>query len=163
MSLIWHWTEAASAYAGWRHLCMVRSDSVIRVLSNVHTRGFTLIELLVVVAVAAILAVIAYGSYSDHIVRTHRVAAQNAMLEIANRQQQHFTSNRVYVNTLTPLGYSLPPEVASRYNLTLTADNSATPPTFLITLAPIAGSSQAADGNLTLNQAGVKTPANKWK
>jgi type IV pilus assembly protein PilE len=126
-------------------------------------QGFTLIELLVVVAVAAILAVIAYGSYSEHIVRTHRIAAQNAMLEIANRQQQHFTSNRLYADTLTSLGYSLPPEVAARYTLTLAADNTATPPTFLITLAPIAGSSQAGDGNLTLDQAGVKTPASKWK
>lgn len=131
--------------------------------AHANGKGFTLIELLVVVAVAAILAVIAYGSYSNQIVRTHRVAAQNAMLEIANRQQQHFTSNRIYANDLTPLGYSLPPEVASRYTLTLAANNAATPPTFLITLTPIAGTTQAGDGALTLNQAGEKTPAEKWK
>lgn len=125
--------------------------------------GFSLIELLIVMAVAAILVVIAYGSYSNEIVRTHRVTAQNAMLEIANRQQQHFISNRSYATTLTPLGYSLPTEVAQRYTLTLTADNTATPPTFLITMTPVAGSSQDGDGNLTLNQAGVKTPADKWK
>lgn len=163
MSRIWHWTEAASAYTGRRSSMPGAQRLGDRMLAYVHARGFTLIELMVVVAVVAILAVIAYGSYSNHIVRTHRVAAQNAMLEIANRQQQHFMSNRVYVNTLTPLGYSLPPEVASRYNLTLTVDNSATPPTFLITLTPIPGSSQAADGTLTLDQAGVKTPADKWK
>lgn len=134
-----------------------------RPTSSPAAAGFSLIELLVVMAVAAILAVIAYGSYSNEMVRTHRVAAQNAMLEIANRQQQHFISNRSYATTLTPLGYSLPSEVASRYTLTLTVDNAATPPTYLITMEPIAGTSQAGDGNLTLDQSGVKSPAGKWK
>jgi len=131
--------------------------------SALMAAGFSLIELLIVMAVAAILVAIAYGSYSNEMVRTHRVAAQNAMLEIANRQQQHFISNRSYATSLTPLGYALPTEVAQRYTITLAADNTATPPTFLITMTPVAGSSQAEDGNLTLNQAGVKTPEDKWK
>lgn len=163
MGRIWHWTEAASDYADWRSSMPGAQRLSDRVLACDHARGVTLIELLVVVAVIAILVAVAYGSYSNHIVRTHRVAAQNAMLEIANRQQQYFLANRAYAEELADLGYSLPPEVASRYGLTLAVNNSATPPTFRITLTPIPGSSQAADGTLTLDQAGVKTPADKWK
>jgi len=132
-------------------------------ISTRRAPGFTLIELLVVIAIAGILAMIAVPSYQMYMVRANRTEAQNAMLDIANRQQQMFISNRGYATTLAGLNYSLPAEVAGKYTAALTVDNTASPPTFTVTFTPVAGSVQAGDGALGLNQAGVKTPADKWR
>jgi type IV pilus assembly protein PilE len=122
--------------------------------------GFTLIELMIVVAIIAILATIAYPSYVEHIRRGHRAAAQTEMMEIANRDQQFFLANRAYTDDLTALSYALPADVAARYTATIAANNAATPPTFVITFT--AQGAQVADGDLTLNSQGVKSPPAKW-
>lgn len=131
--------------------------------STRRARGFTLIELLIVIAVAGILAAIAVPSYQSYVVRANRAAAQNAMLDIANRQQQIFISNRGYAATLAGLNYSLPSEVVGKYTAALVVDNTATPPTFDLTFTPVSGTTQVSDGALTLDEAGNKTPADKWK
>lgn len=132
-----------------------------RDMQSIRQRGFTLVELMIVVAIVAILASIALPAYQDQVRRGHRAAAQTEMMDIATRQQQFFLANRSYATSLANLNYALPPEVDARYDAEVVADNAAAPPTFTITFT--ATGSQSADGNLTLNNAGVKTPAAKWK
>jgi type IV pilus assembly protein PilE len=124
-------------------------------------RGFTLIELMIVVVVVAILATIAVPSYRKFIMRGHRSAAQSAMMDIANRQQQFLMANRSYVDSaeLTASGYALPTEVSDHYALTVTVGAGAVP-TFLVTMTPLGF--QADDGVLTLDNVGNKTPTDKW-
>lgn len=121
--------------------------------------GFSLTELMVVLVIAAILATIAVPSYRDAVRKSDRRAAQSAMMEIANRERQVFVSNRAY-QTHTDLAYTLPAELEGKYTYTITVDNAATPPTFRIDFTAVGA--QAADGNLRLTSAGVKTPADKW-
>lgn len=121
--------------------------------------GFTLIELLIVVAILGILASIAMPAYDSYVRRGHRAAAKSEMMAIANQQQQYLLNNRQY-GSLTDLGYTVPADVTARYNVTVTPDNTTSPPTFTITFN--ATGAQTADGNLSLNSAGVKTPADKW-
>lgn len=122
--------------------------------------GFTLIELMVIAAVIGILASIAYPSYQNYVLRSHRAAAQSEMMAIANHQQQFFLANRQYAANLTALNYTIPPDVSARYTCATTASNNATPPTFAVACTAIGA--QASDGNLGLSGAGVKTPASKW-
>lgn len=125
-------------------------------------RGFTLVELMVALAIIAILASIALPSYQQYVIRGNRAAAQAEMLDIANRQQQFMLADREYadLSKLNASGYALSSEVSDKYTVTMDVDNSATPPIFTVTMTP--KGSQSEDGALTLNSAGVKSPASKW-
>jgi type IV pilus assembly protein PilE len=128
-----------------------------------RVRGFTLIELMVAVLVIALLTAIALPNYRQYLIRAHRSAAQSQMMAIANRQQQFLLANRTYVAVAdyaanNGLNYTLPNEVSEQYDC---SSDLPTPVRFTITCT--GKGAQAADGPLTLNQAGTKTPADKWK
>jgi type IV pilus assembly protein PilE len=122
-------------------------------------RAFTLIELMIVVAIIAILAAVAYPSYREHVIRTNRADAQQYLVDIANRQEQFLLDVRSYGDE-TDLGLTTPERVDRFYNITVTPA-AGPPPGYTLTAAPKAGTMQAGDGNLTLNNAGVKT--GKWQ
>ncbi|MFL6717894.1 MAG: type IV pilin protein [Burkholderiaceae bacterium] len=120
--------------------------------------GFTLIELLITMVIAGILAAVAYPSYLQHTVKARRAAVEGFMLELASRQEQYLLDARRYADSNTTLGVSTPTEVASYYTVTVSADNTQTPPTHTVTATP-KGSQLSQDGKcgtLTYTQAGVK-------
>jgi type IV pilus assembly protein PilE len=134
-------------------------------LSIRASRGFTLIELMIVVAVIGILAAIAYPSYQNQIRKSNRAAAQAVMMDAANKQQLYLSSQREYADTLAKLNITPPTDVSRWYEFAITTEPLATPPTFLITGTPKAGTAQVPDGALTLNSAGTKARAGdptKW-
>jgi type IV pilus assembly protein PilE len=57
------------------------------------------------------------------------------------------------------LGYGLPPEVAANYTYDIALE-AGPPPAFADNFTATGG--QATDGNLAINSAGTKTPADKW-
>lgn len=129
-----------------------------------RSEGFTLIELMIVVAVIAILAAIAYPSYQQYVVRAKRSAAQTFMLQMANLQEQYLLDRHAYQTSPASGTWDdlSPPETDGVYNFSVSV-TSGPPPTYTITATPVSGTRQAADGALTLNSAGVKSPALKWE
>ena len=130
-------------------------------LAKVNQKGFTLTELMIVVAIIGILASIALPNYTQYIIRANRAAAQSEMLAIANRQEQYLLANRDYADKsiIESSGYSLPLEVGDKYSYAI-AIGAGVAPSYTITFTP--SGSQSVDGNLTLNNAGAKTPTDKW-
>ena len=123
--------------------------------------GFTLIEVMIVVAIVGILAAIAYPSYEEYVRRSKRAEVQSLMQDLALRQQQRLLDTRAYAGTLAALNVVVPPSLTPRYNVTLALGAGAMP-SFVATATPINGQVNDTCGTLTLNQAGVKTPANCW-
>ena len=124
-------------------------------------QGFTLIEVMITVAIIAILSAIAYPSYQQYIRRGKRAAAQSQMLDIASREQQFLLANRAYADTTALLasGFALPTDVSANYSFDVTP-GTASLPSFVINFTAING--QSGDGNLSLDNLGVKTPIEKW-
>ena len=131
-------------------------------------RGMTLIELMVVVAIVAIVVAFAFPSYERYVVRTKRAVAQNALLQVADRQQQFFMDNKQFAANLTNLGFNANPFVVDDdgsatvatdsdavYSLTL---SNVTQTTWTATAAPLHGQlKRDADcGSLSITQAGTK-------
>ncbi|MDO8413789.1 MAG: type IV pilin protein [Gallionellaceae bacterium] len=124
--------------------------------------GFTLVELMVVVAIIGILAAIAYPSYTSHLVKGRRASAQAHLMDIAQRQQQYLLDARSYATSLTALNMTTPSDVSAFYNAITVSAVAGPPAGFTATAAPKAGTAQANDVTLSINQAGVKSPADKW-
>ncbi len=123
-----------------------------------HT-GFTLIELMITVVIIGILAAIAFPSYQSHLLKGRRASAQSHLMDIAQRQQQYLLDARSYAADLPTLNMNTPTDVSTYYTIAVAAA-AGTPPSFTITATPTG--TQATDGALTINNTGVKTPADKW-
>lgn len=128
---------------------------------NRKAGGFTLIELMIVVAIIAILAAIALPSYKAYTVRSKRAAAQAFMMNISGQQEKYMLDARSY-GTLADLNMPVPPEVAPFYTIAVDIAGCSPAPCYAITATPKAGTSQASDPQLTLDNTGAKSPANLW-
>ena len=125
--------------------------------------GFTLIELMITMAIVAILTAIALPSYQRYTARAARAAGQQFLTDLAQREEQYFVDARSYAPGLGvgagQMNITIPDQVSSKYqNPVFTVNNAAVPPTFTITIAPIAGTSVATDGTLVINSL-----AQRWR
>ena len=128
------------------------------------SRGFTLIELMMAVAVVAILTMIAIPTYSNQMIKGRRSAAEAVLLDIAQRQQQYLLDARAYAPDVTTLGTNTPANVRAYYTVSIDppAVPPAVPPAFTARAVPLAGTAQAGDVTLTIDNNGVKAPVGTW-
>lgn len=119
-------------------------------------KGFTLIELMIVVAVIAILASIAYPSYADSVRKGKRGQAKADLMELAQLAERHRTVNNTYAGFSLPFAQTPREGGTASYAITLETANV---DTLLLKAAPKGAQAKDKCGDLTVNQAGVKTVA----
>ena len=132
-------------------------------------RGFSLIELMIVVAIVAIISAFAYPSYDRYVIKTKRSVAQNALLQVADRQQQFFMDNKRFAADITNLGFPANPYVVDDNGTSTVASDAdavyslslsnVTATTWTATATPL-NSQLSRDtycGSLTITQTGAKS------
>lgn len=133
-------------------------------------RGFTLVELLVTVAIVAILFAIALPGYSYFMKKSRRGDAEASMMDIAQREQQYLNDVRAYAPDYVTLNAPPPVDVTTYYTVNICGAAppapcgapGGTPPSFVIVATPIAGTAQAGDVTLTLDNTGLRGPIAAW-
>src|SRR5258708_31686386 len=124
-------------------------------------RGFTLIELMVAVAVVAIIAMIAIPSYTSQVVKGRRSSAEAYLMDVAQREQQYLLDARAYAYSETALSTTAPVDVSAYYTIDFPPPVLG-PPNFIARATPKAGTAQAGDAVLTIDNNGAKAPTNLW-
>lgn len=124
------------------------------------SQGFTLIELLIVVAIVAIISAVAYPSYQDSVLKSRRSEALADLINMQLEQENFRMINTAYANAFGAGSNDVKQPVSDYYNYKIT-DTTATN----YTLTATAKSTQLKDSGcleMTLNEAGNKTPATCW-
>jgi type IV pilus assembly protein PilE len=87
---------------------------------NSRWRGLGLIELLVVLAIMGILASIVLPGYQDHVLKSYRAEAMQALLKVAGLQEMLLVDQQRYSEDLTELGFAAPQFLteSGRYRVT---------------------------------------------
>lgn len=116
------------------------------------SKGFTLIELMITVAIIGILAAIAYPSYQEHVVKSHRAAAKSCLLEIGQALERRYAASTSYAGALPNLGCI--GEQSGFYSFT--PANITTAQSYTIKAVPGSKQHDTKCGTLTLDNTGAK-------
>jgi type IV pilus assembly protein PilE len=120
--------------------------------------AFTLVELLVVVAIVGILSAFAIPTYTKHVLTARRAEGKAALLAGAGALERYYTMNNTYTTSLSAAGvkaFSGDNSSASAYTISVAAGSAGIGTSFTLQATP-----QLSDGlcgNLSINQAGVKS------
>lgn len=130
---------------------------------------------MVVIAIIGILSAIAMPAYNQYLIRANKAAAKATLMEIFSRQEQYMMNSGSY-GSLAQLNYTVPTEVSTYFDVTLTTGtNSGSTvaalqgmPTFTISASGKAGTLQegqpaaGASTAFSINQFGLKLPVAEW-
>ena len=121
-------------------------------------KAFTLMEVMIVVAIVAILAAIAIPSYQHFVKKAKRNDAMQALLAASEAVERYKAANFTYdtLNDLSTVFSTTVPTDGGTAYYTLSI-NTPDATSYTITATPVSGGSMDGDGNLTIDQAGVKT------
>lgn len=128
-----------------------------------YMAGFSLIEVMVVVAIIAILASIALPSYNEHVRKTRRAAGGACAVAASQQLERFYTTQLTYVGS--PAGNVLDnvcdPDTLKYYTISTVG---VTRSNYTVTATPAGKQDGDSCGALSINQAGVKSPAadNCW-
>lgn len=139
---------------------------MLKMTNNVRTQigsyrnsGFSLIELMIVVAIVAILASIALPAYNDHVRKTRRTAGAACASAAAQQMERFYTTALRYNGTGSPTAAQLS-AICEPKTLAFYTPSVATPDakSYTITMSPTGEQSGDSCGDLSINQAGTKSP-----
>ncbi len=113
-------------------------------MKKLKMAGFSLVELMVTVAIVGILTAIAMPAYQSYILKSHRSAAVNGLLDAASREARYYTINNSYTTSMTALGYTADPmpvgtSTSTYFNISVssvTAASTTAPANFVLQAVP---------------------------
>lgn len=129
-------------------------------MNQLNEEGFTLIEIMIVVAIVAILAGIAIPSYHNYVIKASRQSAQTELLQLAGLQEKIYLNSSEYATSVITgyngkssggLGRASGKTDDRKYDLAFTGVPAQN---FTLAATPVAGSTQAGDGAISINEAG---------
>lgn len=118
---------------------------------------------MIAVAIVGILAAIALPSYRAYVLKSQRIDAKTALLDLASRQERYFTTNNAYTIDPAKLGYTgtfpvtVPGSSAGTYsvNVTITTGGGS----FTATATPTSRQLNDTCGTYSIDSLGVQTNA----
>jgi len=137
-------------------------------------QGFTLIELMIVVVIIGVLAAIAYPSYRDYVLRSHRTDAKSALMATAQAMEKFYTEKMTY--SAAEIGTANANNIASGtspdgfYTISFDTNPSGavcggstntSPSANAYRICAVPTGTQASDscGTFSISNTGVKTPS----
>lgn len=118
---------------------------------------------MITVAIVAIIAAIAFPSYTRYLVRASRGAAQTELVQLANLQEKIYLNSNTYAASVTAAyngrsdgGLGKTSGKTSDLKYTITVAPTTPGQSFTLTATPVAGTSQAADGVITIDSTGAR-------
>ncbi|WP_240783514.1 type IV pilin protein [Stenotrophobium rhamnosiphilum] len=129
--------------------------------------GFSLIELVIVMLVVSILVGIALPSYTQHVTKTRRAAAEACLSTYANYMERFYATNMAYDKDSTGTDIVLPgldcataANTGQYYDYALDTTAVTTTSTYKLLATPRDGSAQQKNdtkcGTLSINQTGSR-------
>ena len=86
------------------------------------------------------------------------------LLQVMQQQERYYTEEMSYTTDLTDLGFSVANPTSQNSNYAISAAQCGSDSlNRCVQLTAVAQGPQAADGNLTLNSRGVRSPAAFWQ
>lgn len=130
-------------------------------IRNSYQKGFSLLEVIIVVAIIGILAAIAYPNYQDYVMRTNRADMMGELQNMGSvLESRKLAAGRGgYRNVSTNgLATTYPQSGTALYNISI---NDLQTGRWTIEAVPVAGTTQAYDGTLSLRFDGQKCRGTK--
>lgn len=128
-------------------------DGFTRMSGRAKAHGFSLIEIMVVVAIIGIIASIALPTYNEHLRTSRRAAGAACVAQAAQQMERFYTTALSYTGAPAP---ACDPDTAEFYGVAVAV--AANGRGYTVTASPQGKQSGDRCGDLTVNQAGTKTP-----
>ncbi len=131
-----------------------------------HSKGMTLIELMIAVVIIGIITAIAYPSYTDHVIKSHRTVALSDISRIQLELETSYDGGYDWSHIILGGNCTICESDSDRFSFSVASSATAA---YTITATAKSAKGQTNDkcfpqgvSSITLNSANVEAPSACW-